>query len=69
MLNKFPEEQNFLFEQILGNKKTMTGDEAIQKAKELMGMPARNTFKIVYTSKEDLIRKIEQSLHELKSAL
>jgi predicted RNA-binding protein with EMAP domain len=64
-LNKQPEEQKKLYKQITtGNN--IPGEQAIKVAREMKGQPTIQTLKISYTSKEELIRKLEAKLKELK---
>jgi hypothetical protein len=44
----------------------ITGDEAIIIAREMKGQPTTQIFKISYTSKEELIQKLEAKLKELR---
>ena len=67
MLNITPEKQMALFEQIKNSDKPITGDKAIEFSKGAKGKPLEKIFKIRYDSTEDLIKKIERVLVELKS--
>jgi hypothetical protein len=42
------------------------GDRAITMARNMKGQPTTQILKISYTTKEELIRKLEEKLKELK---
>jgi ParB family transcriptional regulator, chromosome partitioning protein len=67
MLNKFPEKQMTLFEQIKNRDKPIIGDKAIEIAKDAKGKKMKKIFKISYSSTNELIEKIELTLGELKA--
>jgi hypothetical protein len=65
LLNKQPEEQEKLYQQItIGSN--IPGDEAIRIARQMKGQPATQILKISYVTIEELIRKLEEKLNELK---
>ena len=67
MLNKMPEKQVELFNIIKNGKTKITGDEAIEKAKNIKGKKTQLIFKLTYQNREDLIKKLEKALSELKN--
>lgn len=66
MLNKFPEKQLELFNMIKDSSKSITGDDAIEKAKGLKGKMSYRTFILKYTTDDELIEMLESKLSELK---
>ena len=67
MLSNSPEKQIVLFDRINNKNGFITGDKAIEIARETKGGPLEKIFKLKYTSTIDLIKKIENALIELKS--
>ena len=67
MLNKMPEKQAELFNFIRTDKTKITGDEAIEKAKNIKGKKTQLIFRLTYQNREELIKKLEQTLSKLKS--
>jgi len=67
MLNKMPDKQAELFNFIRNDKTKITGDEAIEKAKHIKGKKTQLIFRLTYQNREDLIKKLEQALSELKN--
>ena len=67
MLNKMPDKQAELFNIIKNGKSKITGDEAIEKAKNMKGKKTQLIFKLTYQNREDLIEKLEQALSKLKN--
>jgi len=67
MLNKMPDKQAELFNIIKNGKTKIIGDEAIEKAKTIIGKKAQLIFRLTYQNSEDLIEKLEQALSELKT--
>ena len=67
MLNKMPDKQAELFNIIKNGKTKITGDEAIEKAKTIIGKKTQLIFRLTYQNKEELIEKLEQALSELKT--
>jgi hypothetical protein len=64
-LNKQPEEQKKLYQQItIGDN--IPGDRAIKIARELKGQATIQILRINYQTKEELIKKLEEKLKELK---
>jgi hypothetical protein len=63
--NKHLEEQKKFYQKIITGS-NIPGDQAIAMAREMKGQPATQTLKISYTTKEELIRKLEKKLRELK---
>jgi hypothetical protein len=65
LLSKQPVEQKELYQQIMtGNN--IPGEEVLTLARNMKGQPTIQTIKISYTTKEELIRKLEKKLKELK---
>jgi len=65
-LNKLPNEQTELFEIIRNGKNSISGDEAIEKAKEMKGEEKIRLFKVGYHSVEELIDKLQLAIQRLK---
>jgi hypothetical protein len=65
-LNKLPNEQTELFEIIRNGKNSISGDEAIEKAKEMKGEEKIRLFKISYHNVEELIDKLQRAILKLK---
>jgi hypothetical protein len=65
LLNKNPEEQEKLYKQITTGD-NISRDEAMIFAKEMKGQSTTRILKISYSTKEELIRKLEVILKELK---
>jgi ParB family chromosome partitioning protein len=65
-LNKQPNEQTELFDMIRNGKNSISGDEAIEKAKEMKGEEKGRLFKVSYQSVEELIDKLERAIQKLK---
>jgi ParB family chromosome partitioning protein len=65
LLNKNPKEQKELYQQITTGK-NIPGEQAIVMAREMKGQPTTQILKISYNSKEELIKKLEEKLRELK---
>ncbi|MFH0931210.1 MAG: ParB/RepB/Spo0J family partition protein, partial [Candidatus Zixiibacteriota bacterium] len=68
-LRKSPEKQIQLFGLMKDVKKPLTGDEALEKARELKGTPSQRVFSVKYNSETDLIQKLEAELRRLKDTL
>lgn len=68
LLKKNPEKQQELFNLIKNTKNPLTGDQAIDEAKELKGKPKFKTFSVRYATEEDLIDKLEEELARLRRA-
>ena len=66
-LKKDPEKQKKLFELMLDKKNPLSGDQAVDQAKRLKGKPQVMTFVVRYSSKEDLIQKLEEEIERLKA--
>jgi hypothetical protein len=64
-LNKNPEEQKKLYQQITTNR-YIPGEQAIRIAREIKGHFTIQKLIISYTTKEELIKKLELILQELK---
>ena len=58
--------QKKLFELIQDKKKPLSGDQALEKAKQFKGKPEVMTFMIKYISEEELIQKLEKELERLR---
>jgi ParB family transcriptional regulator, chromosome partitioning protein len=69
LLNAFPEKQLELFELIKSSEEPLTGDEAINKAKEIKGKKAVHHFSLSYKNERDLLAKLEEKVKELKKML
>ncbi len=67
MLNKMPEKQAELFNFIRNDKTKLTGDEAIEKAKNIKGKKTQLILRLTYQNREELIKKLEQTLSKLKN--
>jgi ParB family chromosome partitioning protein len=65
LLKKMPEEQKKLYQQITAGS-NIPGDQAIRIAREIKGQPTTQILKISYASKEELIKKLEEKLKELR---
>lgn len=65
-LKKEPEMQKKLFELIQDKKKPLSGDQALEKAKQFKGKPEVMSFVIKYSSEEELIQKLEEALERLR---
>jgi len=65
-LKKDPEKQRQLFDLIKESKEPLTGREAVDKAKELRGRPKIKTFTVKYSSKKELIKRLEEELKKLR---
>jgi ParB family transcriptional regulator, chromosome partitioning protein len=66
LLNSYPEKQIELFELIKNGDEPITGDDAINKAKQVKGKNSLHTFKATYRTDEELIQILEQALNKLK---
>ena len=66
VLKKYPEKQKELFRLVVDPNNPLPSNEALEKAKEFKGNPTHQTLIIKYTSKEELINKLEQELEKLK---
>ena len=69
LLNPFPEKQLDLFKQIKDSKEPITGDEAINKAKEIKGKKALHHFAVSYKNERELLEKLQEKVKELKTLL
>ena len=69
LLNPFPEKQLDLFKQIKDSKESITGDEAIAKAKEIKGKKALHHFAVSYKNERELLEKLQEKVKELKALL
>ena len=69
MLNKMPEKQEELFLEIKNGNSTLSGDEAVERAKGLKGKSERYIFRISYHTREELIEKLENALSGLRAEL
>jgi ParB family transcriptional regulator, chromosome partitioning protein len=69
LLNSFPEKQLELFELIKNSSEPLTGDEAINKAKEIKGKKAIHHFGLTYKNERELLEKLEEKIKELKKIL
>ena len=67
MLNKMPDKPAELFNIIKNGKTKITGDEAIEKAKNIKGKKTQSIFRLSYQNREELIEKLEQALYKLKT--
>jgi len=65
-LNKLPNEQTELFEIIKNGKNSISGDQAIEKAKEMKGEEKIRFFKVGYHNVEELIDKLQRAIQKLK---
>ena len=66
MPKKIPKkEQEKLYKKITTGS-NIPGDEAIILAREMKGQPTTQTIKISYQTKEELIKKLEEKLKELR---
>ena len=61
LLNKKPEEHEKLYQKITTGD-NIPREQAITLAKEMIGQPATQILKISYTTKEELIIKLEEKL-------
>ena len=59
------EKQRDMFERMKGGDHPLTGDQALERAKELKGKPKQMSLTIRYGSREELIRKLEEQLRKL----
>jgi ParB family chromosome partitioning protein len=66
-LKKNPEKQKELFELIVDAKNPLASREVIEKAKEFKGKLTQKTLVIRYSTKKELIEKLEQELSRLRS--
>lgn len=70
LLNKVPEKQQKLLGIIKDKAKPITGDDAITKARQMLGKSdSSRTFSVKYTSNEDLLSKLENEVKELRASL
>jgi ParB family transcriptional regulator, chromosome partitioning protein len=69
LLNSLPEKQWDLFEEIKGSKETISGDDAINKAKEYKGKKERHRFSITYKTETELLSLLEEKIKQLKDIL
>jgi len=69
LLNPFPEKQLDLFNLIKDSKESITGDEAIAKAKEIKGKKALHHFAVSYKNERELLEKLQEKVKELKALL
>jgi hypothetical protein len=65
LLNKQPEEQKKLYQQITTGE-NIPGEHAITIAREIKGQPTIQILKISYQTKDELIKKLEEKLRELR---
>ena len=68
-LNNFPDKQLELFELIKSSIEPMSGDEAINKAKEYKGVDKLKTFSVKYKSEFELLTALEEKITQLKHKL
>ena len=66
MLNKLPEKQTELFNLIKNSLDSISGDEAIEIAKEMRGSTPKHVFKIVYQTEEELLERLQRAIEEIK---
>lgn len=66
MLNNYPQKQIELFELIKNSAQPITGDDAINKAKQIKGKNSLHTFRVTYRTEEELIRILEEKLEGLR---
>ena len=69
LLNHLPEKQIELFEMIKAANESLTGDDAITKAREFKGKKESHRFSTTYLTEEELLAKLEQKVEELKGKL
>jgi ParB/RepB/Spo0J family partition protein len=70
LLNKVPEKQGKLFRLIKDSTKPVTGDDALLRARQMLGRPeTTRSFLVKYTSKQDLLTKLEAEVKELRASL
>lgn len=70
LLNKVPEKQGKLLGIIKDSKKPVTGDEALLKARQMLGKTdTGKTFLVKYTSKEELLTKLEAEVARLRASM
>jgi ParB family chromosome partitioning protein len=70
LLNKVPDKQQKLFGIIKDKAKPITGDDALVKARQMLGKAdSSRTFSLKYTNKEDLLTKLEDEVKRLRSSL
>jgi ParB family chromosome partitioning protein len=69
LLNHLPEKQNELFELIKNAVEPITGDVALEKAKEMQGKKEVHRFSIAYKNERELLQKLEEKVEELKRIL
>jgi len=69
MLNRSKEKQRELFKLIKDGVLTLTGDEAIEKVKNMKGFEGQRVFKLSYTNEVELIEKLENAIQKLQVKL
>lgn len=65
MLRKHPSRQRSLFKQI--QETSISGDDAIQKARTLLGKDHRRFIRLSYSTRDELIDILEKKLEELRA--
>lgn len=69
LLKKDPDKQQELFNLIKNQKSPLSGDKALDQAKEFTGAPKYKTFSVKYTTEDELIEKLEEEITRLRQAL
>lgn len=69
LLNSLPEKQFELFELIKTSNETISGDDAISKAKEFKGKKEIHKYSVSYKTETELLQKLEEKVSELKELL
>lgn len=67
MLNKLPNKQSELFEILKEGADSLSGDRAIDRARNMRGDVLQRVLKITYFHEVELIDKLEKKLKELRS--
>lgn len=74
-LNRYPEKQFKLFQRMRDGNETISGDRAMELAKLMLEPPSRQEarthkrFMIEYTTKRDLLKKLEQEVRRIRGEL
>ena len=69
LLNSLPEKQLELFDLIKTSKETISGDDALSKAKEFKGKKEIHKYSVSYKTETELLQKLEEKIDELKRLL
>ena len=69
LLNSLEKKQQDLFEEIKTTKKPLTGDQAIERAKELSGKKGIHRFSVSYLTEKELLETLEAEVKELRKRL